>query len=641
MRPLVSRWPGWLWWLPKAAILLLLVASAALIYLTHHRASEEQRRQLISDVLWLEQSLDFQLNHNVDKLREIGADYGHGKTSHARQQVRLLLSITPEFTRISWNGGGQLDSTPVQAGTPDDLSTIDDRARKLARPAYATPRARGADHEFSVHVPIYDDRGYIGSMVGVYSVKSLLAREIPWWFTERYRLEIMDDQGRVLARKSAVANTSSDLHYQVDIGPPELGLVAQATAYQTRTDLASSLIITAIVGLSLMTIFSLMLLSRHARRRVHAEKALLAAHAFNQAMENSLLTGMRAIDMSGRIIYVNPAFCRMVGFEAAELLGSSPPQPYWPQEDASRILSAYQALRSGQRQNQGIELRLKRRDGSDLDVLVYESPLVDGDGQQVGWMGSVLDITERKKARELAKLQEDKLQHTARLVSMGEMASSLAHELNQPLAAISGYAAGSVTMVERGNTDARTLLPVLKKIEAQAQRAGQIIRRVYDFVRRHEPERSRCDLNIIITTALTYLHSEAEQHAIQIRTELAPDLPTIQADRVLVEQLVFNLARNGMEAMYDSPPGQRTLRLRSYQDGNHLAVEIIDQGHGVMDGQYEKLFEPFFSSKQHGMGMGLNICRSIVEAHRGRLTGEACTEGGSCFRFTLELGSAP
>jgi two-component system sensor histidine kinase DctS len=224
-------------------------------------------------------------------------------------------------------------------------------------------------------------------------------------------------------------------------------------------------------------------------------------------MEDSLMVGMRARDLEGRVTYVNPAFLQMVGFSAEELIGREPPMPYWAPEEMERTLLLHNKVLEGKAPHEGFEIRLMRKDGSRFDALIYEAPLIDADGRQTGWMGSIIDVTARKHAEELARQQQEKLQVTARLVTMGEMASTLAHELNQPLAAITSYNAGCLNKLESGNFSAVQLKEALGKLGVQAQRAGHIIRRVHDFVRKSEPKLAPCDLAEVIDDSIGFIEA--------------------------------------------------------------------------------------------------------------------------------------
>lgn len=372
------------------------------------------------------------------------------------------------------------------------------------------------------------------------------------------------------------------------------------------------------------------------------EEKLKSAFAFRRAMGESLVTGIRAIDLEGRIIFVNPAFCRMIGWSEQELLGMRPPFPYWPPEEAEQRRRDLDLTLAGQAPPGGIEMRVMHRDGHRFDVRMYLSPLIDSSGRQVGWMASMNDITERKRMEEETLRHQERLEQTSRLITMGEMASSLAHELNQPLSAIANYCMGSVNRLKSGDYRREDILAAMEKASAQAERAGKIIRRTREFVKKSEPVRAPAALAEIVEEAIGFAEIEARKAAVAIQVSIPPDLPPVFADRIMIEQVVLNLVKNGIESMQQTPPEARALNLAARLDGEGMVeVAVADRGCGMTDGQVERLYTPFFTTKAEGMGMGLNICRSIVEFHDGRLWVQPNPGGGSVFRFTLPVGTKP
>jgi C4-dicarboxylate-specific signal transduction histidine kinase len=245
------------------------------------------------------------------------------------------------------------------------------------------------------------------------------------------------------------------------------------------------------------------------------------------------------------------------------------------------------------------------------------------------------DVTERKTTEEIVRQQQEKVQLTARLMTMGEMASSLAHELNQPLTAISNYSLGTVSRLRDGNVSTAELLPALEKTAGQAQRAGNIIRRIREFVKRAEPRRRPTAVARIVEDAIGFAEIEAAKKAIAIETHVAAGLPPLDVDPILVEQLLLNLLKNAIDAMDQAAVRRIDLIVRRVDDMAEFSV--IDHGSGIPPELRAHLFQPFFSTKSEGMGMGLNICRSIVEFHQGRLLLEENPKGGTIFRFTLPL----
>ena len=246
------------------------------------------------------------------------------------------------------------------------------------------------------------------------------------------------------------------------------------------------------------------------------------------------------------------------------------------------------------------------------------------------------DITGRKQTEEISRQQQDKLQMTARLITVGEMASTLAHEINQPLAAIANYNRGSVRRLRSGNWDADELLEAMEKTGEQAERAGKIIQRVREFVRKREPALAACDINEVIAGVAKMIEIEAEKSTIGVRLELTPELPAARADKVMIEQVILNLVKNAIEAMQGVARENRVLAIRSSAgEPGTVGVEVADTGRGLPQELKENLFTPFFTTKPEGMGMGLQICRSIVELHDGRLWASHNPAGGSTFHFTV------
>jgi two-component system sensor histidine kinase DctS len=268
-------------------------------------------------------------------------------------------------------------------------------------------------------------------------------------------------------------------------------------------------------------------------------------------------------------------------------------------------------------------------------------------------MSSILDITDRKRAEELARQQQEKLETSARLATMGEISSMLAHELNQPLAAISSYTAGALNVLTRadaagpapepGSTptpmlDTGMLKRALEQANTQARRAGQIIRSVHEFVKKREPRRESVMVPQVIEGIRALVDLQARQSYVTLQVEVPPDLPPVLADRVLLEQVLLNLTRNAIEAMQEIDRERRLLLIEAAHDEElgQVSVSVVDNGHGIPPEVAERLFSPFFSTKAEGMGMGLSICRTAIEFHGGTLTHADNPGGGTVFTFTLQ-----
>ena len=416
--------------------------------------------------------------------------------------------------------------------------------------------------------------------------------------------------------------------------------------------LIPNLAVALVLGLSLALLVVVVLLARDVRRRAGAERALAEALAYRKAMEDSLVTGLRARDLSGRITYVNPAFCEMVGFSAAELVGSTTP-PYWPPELAGeyqrRQVGRLAGLPQEQPSREGFETVFMRRNGERIAVLIFEAPLVDGSGRHTGWMSAVLDVSAQRRVEELSRQQQERLQATARLATVGEMASLLSHELNQPLAAIASYAAGSLNLLQAGTVDAETaqmLEQAAQRIAEQAERAGRVIKSVHDFVRRREHSREAVRVDVLIDAVLPLVRLQARKSGAQIEVEMPDPPPRVVCDRTMIEQVLLNLTRNGIQAMETQADAtQRRLLMRVRQ--SHAAwVEfgVVDAGPGIAPDVAQRLFTPFFTTRSEGMGLGLSLCRTVIEQHGGALDFQNLTAQqavtGTEFRFTLPAEAA-
>jgi two-component system sensor histidine kinase DctS len=418
------------------------------------------------------------------------------------------------------------------------------------------------------------------------------------------------------------------------------------SALQLRTDSAEgsprlipNLATALVLGLSLALFGVVVLLLRDVRKRARAERELAEALAFRRAMEDSLITGLRARDREGRITYVNPAFCAMVGYSAAELLNQDVP-PYWPPERAEEY-QRRQATRlsAGHASNEGHETVFMRRDGERFPVMVYEAPLVDRAGHHTGWMSAVLDMSAQRSVEELSRQQQERLQATARLATVGEMASLLSHELNQPLAAIASYASGSLNLLDRPDEHTLGLLRQgVARIAEQAERAGRVIKSVHDFVRRREQAREPISTAQLVEAVLPLVRLQARKSGTRIEVEIAQPAPRVLADRTMIEQVLLNLTRNGIQAMEDGTPlAERVLRLSVRAAGlRWVSIAVVDAGPGVAPEVAQRLFTPFFTTRSEGMGLGLSLCRTVVEQHGGALDFHPADTGrGTEFVFTL------
>ena len=296
-----------------------------------------------------------------------------------------------------------------------------------------------------------------------------------------------------------------------------------------------------------------------------------------------------------------------------------------------------------------VEVPIRTANGALKWLHICSMPSVQEDGQMV-WNGIATDVTDRKRAEEaLERARHQELQrhraelaHVARLSLMGEMTAGLVHELNQPLHAVKSYARGSALRLLKLPQADEELLAALQQIGDEADRAAEIIRRVRRFVQKRELHSSELFVNRVVENVILLSKAEIDERRAIVALELGENLPAIVADPIQIEQVVMNLVRNGLEAMMDAPKDQRRLTIKTMLDGNDaVEVEVSDQGNGIDPDHMERVFEPFYTTKPEGMGMGLAISRSIIEAYRGRLWVSANPIRGCTFHFSLPVVTMP
>lgn len=624
--------------IPLIVVGLIVALLASLVWLADRREREDAGDGLIRDALWVEQALRFQTDAARDALERLAFDMTATRPSEDLVAARLRTIVTghPEIGVVEWRD----DLGAIHLAVPPDgdgLPAPPGPPHPLAR-GFSEPRRVGGLAIADLSIPVFDHDVRVGRLTAHIHLDRLLGLYVPWWISQNNHVTLIDRDGDELAHKSALAPVGGALRHELSFDPPLPGTVLVLTAHAGVSNLLRNLLGAGVLGLAVVAVVSLFALMLHYRRRLAAEQSLGEAQALRRAMEESLTVGMRARDLEERIIYVNPAFCRMVGWSVEDLVGHGPPQPYWLPELVEETLARHLALGETALEPLSFETRFRRRDGEIFDVRVYEAPLIDASGGHRGWMGSIIDVTEAKRAEERERLQAEKLTRTGRLISLGEMASTISHELNQPLAAIASYASGCLHLLRAGRPSS-DIEGALVKLDAQAQRAGQVIRRVHDFVRKRDPDFAAVDLGALIGSLAAFVALDARKTRVEIVTEL-PDMPlVVRGDRILLEQVLLNLMRNAIEAMAAVDPKARRLDVRAERrrsgDGDTVVVAVADRGSGIAADVADRLFSPFFSTKPEGMGMGLAICRSIVELHRGRLEFTPRPDGGTVFTLTL------
>jgi len=644
-------------------VLVVVGLLATLVWLARSYEMEQTQRDLERDNSYAAQALRQRLARNLQDL--------HGLAATQTEAVGWTAAAGPmlgehrEWLRLQWRDPqlqllAAADSpyyAPLPAPESDlppnvDLGQACAQAAKTAGPVYApsrfVPRPGGlGDEVMELCLPILHGTRLLGYLVAAHTLEGVLA-QLPTQLTRGQSVSLTELDGTRLAVQGAPRRGTRVFVAQQVLDLPGAPMVLRLEGARQLPDVFPNVLTALVTGLSIALVTVLVLLARDFRRRQAAEAELAQALSFRKAIEDSLVTGLRARDLQGRITYVNPAFCAMVGYEPHELIGRGAPMPYWPPEHAHEYGERQVQRLAGQAPGRdGFESVFLRKDGTRFPVLIFEAPLIAAVGKQTGWMSAVMDMTALRRAEELSRASQERLQASARLATVGEMASLMSHELNQPLAVISSYATGSLNLLQGGpaaGADAAMLHDVrtaLTRIADQAGRAGKVIHSVRDLVRQRSTARQAVAPRELVDTVLPLVQLQARKLDALLQVDVPPTLPAVWCEPTMIEQVLINLARNGLQAM-DQGAAARVLRLRAraVPDGEPpSAVEfsVADTGCGIADDVAEQLFTPFFTTKDEGMGLGLSLCRTVVEQHGGKLLHAPQSPRGTVFSFLLPL----
>ncbi len=788
---------------PIAAVIVFLIAIISAFGYLRLEEIEREQEAVKRDVEYTQQRLRLRLLERQEQLMRLARDVSNREldAEDFRDRAESLVNQYPELESISWIddrkrvrsnfGTASLGSNQSRQNgnvlRPGETDSNFGLAKDLKQPIYFQRTASGSPAYLQLHIPLTDKARFAGVVLAEYSVDGLYRYGVPSEVSARYAVSLLDGQGGLLAgTRVPKPNPAATLlpwaspanSHEVPVSPVGNGLIIKAQAYRTSLGVIGSGLFWLVIALSSMTVWMLMANWRHMRRRMQAQQALIAETNFRRAMENSMLTGMRAMDLQGRITYVNAAFCQMTGWTEAELVGRTAPFPYWPESDREALASRLDDELNGRTTPGGIQVRVQRREGSLFDARLYVSPLIDSRGAQTGWMTSMTDITEpnrireqlsasyerfttvlealdasisvgplgsdellfanklyrlwfgvqaaghlelaaqaglppsplneesldnvdsfaglpastledtdtesaeiylaglgkwievrtrylswvdgrlaqmviatditaRRLAEEQSAAQAERAQTASRLITMGEMASSVAHELNQPLTAINNYCDGMVSRIKAKQISQEDLLGALEKTSKQALRAGQIIQRIRSFVKRSEPNRTLSEVAAMVGEAVELADIEVRRRNVRLTHYVAARLPQLLVDPILIEQVLVNLLKNGAESVdsAERPTARRSVVLRvglkRVDEKSVVEFSVQDSGKGLAPEVMDRLYEAFFSTKAEGMGIGLSLCRSIVESHQGRMKAENLYNSsevtGCCFSFWLPL----
>jgi len=670
---MLSARPRWLptslkwnrrWTLWVLLVALVVTMLGALVWLAARYEASMVQSRLERDTAEIVTDIRAGLTRNIQSLQAL--PQVERKPMDWPTQAGELLRQRREIVRIEWRDPalklGQFYESVYHSSvfermgretTNFEINQACNTAMRVGVPAYSssyfTPQFNGLGLELiDVCLPLKVEGRLTGYTLATYSLQEILKELAGSQLTRGQGLSFTEADGTRLAiTGTPVRGNRYNAQQLLDL--PGTTLVLRMDSWKASPDFFPNMLTALVSSLALALIAVLFLLGRDMRRRLRVEHDLANALAFRKAMEDSLVTGLRARDLNGRITYVNPAFCQMVGVQAKDLLNHSFPSPYWPPELAG-VYQDRQTIRlaSNSLPQSGFESVFMRSDGTRFPVLIIEAPLINANGKHTGWMSAILDISEQRRVEEMSRASQDRLQATARLAMVGEMASLLSHELNQPLAAISSYATGSLNLLEDAGASTAPLGAdlqlALRRITEQAERAGKVIKSVHDFVRRRDQVRECVAPRALLDAIMPLVSLQARKLHVRVMIQVDESCSTVLCDRTMVEQVLLNLCRNGMQAMREVntlSDRERVLSLRVMPtDDRWIMFSVTDHGVGISAEIADKLFTPFFTTKAEGMGLGLSLCRTVIEQHGGFLGHTPALAGGTVFSFTLPASLA-
>ncbi len=576
-----------------------------------------------------------------------------------QSDMESLLAANPALLRAELRTRGGLllqavDAPAPRPALPDpsrqspgvEASGAIESAAQLNRLTYSHPYftriGEGGIELLELVVPTGDAPAPL--IVATYSpqrmIDHLIARDTP----QDQRYSLTETDGTVVVRQPSLEVIGRPMQVTSTLSLPGTSLMLRVDAPAPVPRLIPNLQIGLVAAMSVGLGLALFMLLRDVRRRDAAEHELRQQVAFRRAIEDAMVSGLAVFDMAGRIVHVNAALCRITGFAREDLVGASGALPFATAE-STRDYRAFRESRAQARHNgdpdavRGFETILQRKDGTRFPAMVSQTAMLDADARQTGWLTLCADLTDQKQVEDLARRQQEILQSRSRLATLGELASTLSHEVNQPLAAITSFAAACENLLARHPERPEPIRQALRGIKAQAERAGQVIHSVQSFLRRRAIERTACDLAGLMRGLEPLMRLQAVRTGSVIDIQV-PAGATVFADRIMLEQVLLNLTRNGFEAMAEIPPERRVLELRARpvhddERGDRIEVSVLDRGPGVPPEVLPNLFTSFFTTKKDGMGLGLSVCRSVIEQHGGQLAYRPRVPTGAIFSFDL------
>ena len=605
------------------------------------QVSAAYQQTLIADASSVAAQLAGRQDMEKARLREVASRLSI-RTGDANAVLATLPEVVAGLDRL-WNR----------------LVWLDENYRLVARAERKAPIVANATEELRIQtsgqadhlaVPMVDTNGkQAGQLLARYEITDLLKGTDLVWLNHRYEVNFLSELGEVIATTSDPARPPQGQRYERPL-PGFKDTTLQLTPIDSIVSWKQNpRTLALLAGLLLLGAAASQLTRREMRQVRRAMDDTQNEAAWRQSMEDSALVGLRARDAEGRILYVNKTLCDMVGYSRHELVGLKPPLPFWPPDAVDAMMARNLDTLAGGAPSTGFETRWKHRNGELIDVMIFESRLMNSNGNHIGWMGSIIDINERKRLEERDRHHTETMAQHARLNDMGLLASELAHELNQPLTTIVSYSAGLNMALKKVPSLDPEVIAAVDEVSRHARKAGDIVNWIRRQTSRSEPVRKPYDLNAIVSDVLGLRMRQIRRVGAKLVLELDSRLPVVMADRIGIEQVVTNLVRNAADAVA-STKGERVIRVATEcqqldgRDQQTIEVCISDNGPGLQGRSIDTLCTTFYSTKSDGMGLGLGICRSIVESHGGTLVAEEAAGGGAQFRFTLRTtptGNSP
>lgn len=365
-------------------------------------------------------------------------------------------------------------------------------------------------------------------------------------------------------------------------------------------------------------------------------REVYSARAQFQALLDAAVDAIVLIDRDGLIVGFNHSAERLFGYTSSEVMDRNVrmlmPEPYRAEHDS--YIQRYRRTREPRIIGVGREVTARRKDGTCFPVDLSVGEIADDTGP-ARFVGILRDLTQRKAAEHEMVEHRERLAHLTRLGTIGEMTTAIAHEINQPLTAISSYAQACERMLRAGTSDEDELADTLGKIGVQARRAGEVIRHLRRLVKQRDSETEVTDVNELIHDLLHLARVDSRAQGLAIRADLAGRLPPIEVDPIQIQQVILNLIRNAVDAMGEWRADDTILVTSGLTADGWIEIRVIDSGPGIPAHVMERQFEPFLTTKPEGLGVGVSICRSIVESHGGRLAFEKNEPAGTVARFVL------